>query len=43
MPASADTVVMQEFVQREGDRVTHTDVKLKAGGNVREREEQVRA
>jgi molybdopterin molybdotransferase len=42
VPASADTVVMQEFVQREGDRITHTDVKLKAGGNVRKQGEQVR-
>lgn len=43
MPASADTVVMQEFVQRQGERITHTDVKLKAGGNVRKRGEQVHA
>ncbi len=43
VPAGADTVVMQEFVQRHGDRITHTDGKLKAGGNVRKRGEQVRA
>ncbi len=43
VPASVDTVVMQEFVQREDDRITHTDVKLKAGGNVRKKGEQVRA
>lgn len=43
VPAGADTVVMQEFVQREGDRITPTDEKLKAGGNVRKQGEQVSA
>lgn len=43
VPASADSVVMQEFVLREGERITHTDGKLKAGGNVRKRGEQVGA
>lgn len=42
VPASADTVVMQEFVQRDGDRITHTDAKLKPRGNVRKQGEQVR-
>lgn len=43
VPASADTVVMQEFVQRHGDRITHADAKLKPGGNVRKQGEQVRS
>ena len=41
VPSTADTVVMQEFVQCERDRITHTDVKLKVGGNVRKQGEQV--
>lgn len=42
VPAGADTVVMQEFVSRSGDTITHNDVKLVAGGNVRRQGEQVR-
>jgi molybdopterin molybdotransferase len=42
VPESADTVVMQELAQRNGDVLTHTDVKLKRGGNVRCKGEQLR-
>jgi molybdopterin molybdotransferase len=41
LPAGADTVVMQEFVKRYGDRIEHKDGKLRKGGNVRLRGEQV--
>ncbi|HRP00217.1 MAG TPA: molybdopterin molybdotransferase MoeA [Flavobacteriales bacterium] len=42
VPAGADTVVMQEFVAREGARITHSDGKLSRGGNVRRKGEQLR-
>jgi len=41
VPTSADTVVMQEFVSREGDLITYRDPKLKPGGNVRRKGEQL--
>lgn len=43
IPEGADTVVMQERVQRSADVMTHTDVKLERGGNVRSKGEQLRA
>lgn len=43
LPQGADTVVMQERVQRQGDRITHTDAKLKHRGNVRPRGDQLHA
>lgn len=43
LPQGADTVVMQEFVQRNGDAITHDDEKLRAGSNVRFKGEQVKA
>lgn len=43
LPAGSDTVVMQEFVQRQGDTITHNDAGLREGGNVRKRGEQLRA
>lgn len=43
IPEGADTVVMQELVQQNGDQITHTDVRLKRGGNVRYKGEQLRA
>lgn len=43
LPPSADTVVMQEFVVRTGDRFTHSDQRLKKNGNVRFQGEQFRA
>ncbi|MEO5584401.1 MAG: molybdopterin molybdenumtransferase MoeA, partial [Flavobacteriales bacterium] len=43
IPQGADTVVMQERVQRSGDVMSHSDVKLKRGGNVRSKGEQLRA
>lgn len=42
VPNGADTVVMQEFVERNGDIIRHTDGRLQRGGNVRKRAEQVR-
>lgn len=42
VPEGADTVVMQELAQRFGNTMTHTDVKLKHGGNVRRKGEQLR-
>ncbi len=42
MPEGADTVVMQELAQRSGEAMTHTDVKLRRGGNVRCKGEQLR-
>lgn len=42
VPADADACVMQEFVQRDGDRMRHTDTRLKAGGNVRFKGEQLK-
>ncbi len=43
IPPGADTVVMQEKVVRTGYRMSHTDVRLRQGANVRKRGEQVRA
>ncbi len=43
MPLGSDTVVPQERVQREGDLITHNDLKLRPGSNVRRRGEQLRA
>ncbi|MCO6482281.1 MAG: molybdopterin molybdotransferase MoeA [Flavobacteriales bacterium] len=43
MPDGADTVVMQELVQREGDAITYDDPKLVRGGHVRRKGEQLRA
>lgn len=42
LPEGADTVVMQERAQRDGDVMIHADVKLKRGGNVRFKGEQLR-
>jgi len=41
LPEGADTVVMQELAQRGDDVLTHSDVKLKRGGNVRFKGEQL--
>jgi molybdopterin molybdotransferase len=41
LPAGADTVVMQEFVKRDGQRIEHKDEKLRQGANVRLRGEQI--
>jgi molybdopterin molybdotransferase len=41
LPAGADTVVMQEFVKRDGQCIDHRDNKLRQGSNVRLRGEQV--
>ncbi len=43
MPPFTDTVVMQEYVQREGDRITHSDAGLQRLKNVRKPAEQVKA
>ena len=43
MPADADTVVMQEHVQRNGDRIVITDLRTKRGANVRRKGEQIHA
>ncbi len=43
LPKGTDTVVMQELAQRDDDVLTHSDVKLKRGGNVRFKGEQLRA
>lgn len=43
VPSTADTVVMQEYVSREGNTVEHADQKLKRGSNVRLRAEHVKA
>ncbi|HMC96924.1 MAG TPA: molybdopterin molybdotransferase MoeA [Flavobacteriales bacterium] len=43
LPVGADTVVMQEFVRRDGGRMTHSDARLRQGGNVRSQGEQLRA
>jgi molybdopterin molybdotransferase len=42
IPKGADTVVMQELVQRKDYVITHTDGKLERGGNVRYKGEQLR-
>jgi molybdopterin molybdotransferase len=41
LPAGADTVVMQEFVKRDGKCIGHSDNKLRQGSNVRLLGEQV--
>jgi len=43
LPAGADTVVMQELVQRTGKVIGHSDAKLRRGSNVRARGDQLRA
>ena len=43
LPEGTDTVVMQEFTVRQGDILQHTDAKLRRGGNVRWKGEQVKA
>lgn len=40
LPPGADTVVMQEFVQRQEGWIRHSDAKLKPGANVRHEGEQ---
>jgi molybdopterin molybdotransferase len=42
IPEGTDTVVMQELVERVGDRITHGDTGLKNGGNVRIRGEHIK-
>ncbi|MBL7945154.1 MAG: molybdopterin molybdotransferase MoeA [Flavobacteriales bacterium] len=42
LPPGTDTVVMQEFITRDGELVVHSDTKLMQGSNVRRRAEQVR-
>ena len=42
LPLNADTVVMQEHVSREGDRVLQSDGGCKRGSNVRLKGEQLR-
>lgn len=42
MPAGADTVVMQELAERQEDMMVHRDMKLRRGGNVRCKGEQLR-
>lgn len=42
MPHGADTVVMQEFVDRRGDHIVHSDQRLKRDSNVRLKGEQIR-
>jgi len=42
VPDGADTVVMQEFVERNGDRISHRDDRLRKGSNIRYQAEQVR-
>ena len=41
VPMGADTIVMQEFVERAGDRITHSDNRLNRGGNIRKKGEQL--
>ncbi len=43
MPGNADTVVMQEHVQRTGGRIVITDQRAKRGANIRRKGEQLRA
>lgn len=42
LPQGADTVVMQEHVERKGDTITHHDQGLRHGTNVRRKGEQLR-
>lgn len=42
IPPGADTVVMQEFVERDGNKIAVKDPGLKPGGNIRRRGEQIR-
>lgn len=43
LPPGADTIVMQELVERTGDAVRSHDAGLRLGGNVRKAGEQLRA
>lgn len=43
LPEGADTVVMQEHVHRNGKAITHSDERLRKGGNVRRAGEQLKA
>lgn len=43
VPATLDTVVMQEFVTNANGSISHSDGRLKRGSNVRLRAEQVKA
>ena len=40
LPVGADTVVMQEFVRRDGGRMTHSGARLQQGGYVPSQGEQ---
>lgn len=42
LPAGANTVVMQEFVKRDGHTIQHLDTELRQGSNVRRKGEQLR-
>ena len=42
LPEGADTVVMQEFVQRTGDKIVHSDKGLECGANVRLQGEHIK-
>lgn len=42
IPDGADTVVMQELVDRTNDHISHRDDRLRKGSNIRYRAEQVR-
>lgn len=42
IPSSADTCVMQEHVQRNGERIQHSDTGLRQGGNVRYKGEELK-
>ena len=41
VPMGADTIVMQEFVERAGHRITHSDNRLNRGGNIRKKGEHL--
>lgn len=43
LPEGADTVVMQEYAERQGPVMSHADVALRPGANVRYKAEQVRS
>lgn len=43
VPESADTIVMQEYTQVDGDLMLHHDQNLRQGGNIRRQGEQIRA
>ena len=40
VPVGAVAVVMQEFVERNGDRIVHNDQRLRPGSNIRRKGEQ---